>query len=264
MITHARALAAGVLLAVTQIGAHAAPNLVTNGDFEINGGTGQIGYGLSSAAGWTSGAALDGSPYTFNFIVDTTADDAVHGTNGGFASAFSAGAGTNIFIWGPDNGVNNGFTGSSNGGYFLGADGDYARGPVSQVINGLTVGDTYTLNFEWAASQFTDVIGDTTQQWQVSFGSETHSTSTVNLPQAGFSGWMNETMTFTATATSQTLTFLANGAPSGLPPFLLLDGVSMTGSVVPPISSVPEPTGMAMLAGGLVLLAGIGRRRRVI
>ena len=70
----------------------------------------------------------------------------------------------------------------------------------------------------------------------------------------GFSGWMQETMTFTATSTSETLSSLAIGTPSGQPPFALLDGVTL--------SDVPEPASWGLMVSGLVGLIGYMRWRR--
>lgn len=221
------------------------------------GGVGQIYGGISFATGWTAGATLDGSPSLFVFVVDTTADDAVHGFAGSFPSVNSAGAGTNIFVWGPGNGVANGFTGSANGGFFLGGDGDYGRAPVSQSIGGLTVGRQYQLSFEWAQSQFTDATGLTTSGWGITFDSETASTGTPALASQGFSGWMAFSHTFTASSVTQTLQFLSSGGPVGLPPFVLLDGVSLT-----EVSPVPEQATWALMACGLAALCLLGRRSR--
>lgn len=233
------------LAALAAPGAHAAVNLVTNGDFELNGGTGQLGYGVSFATGWASGAVLDGASSAFNFVLDANADSA------GFRSIFSP---PNIKVWGPANGVANGFTGSPNGGYFLGGDAAYAMAPVFQTINGLSPGQSYTLSFEWGQSQFTDVTGPTTSGWQVTFGGETASTGAPDLPSQGFAGWKTFTHTFTATSTTQTLSFLAFGGPVGLPPFALLDGVSLT-----EVTPVPEPASLALMAAGL---AGVVAARR--
>lgn len=140
--------AVAAVLALAAGAASAAPDLVTNGNFESHTGVGQLGS-VTSATGWAStGTPSNNAPFAFNFIVDTTADDATFGFSGGFPSSFSPGAGTNIFVWGPDNGINNGFTGSKNGGYFFGGDGGYATSPVSQTISGLIIGQQYQLTFE--------------------------------------------------------------------------------------------------------------------
>jgi hypothetical protein len=59
-------------------------------------------------------------------------------------------------------------------------------------------------------------------------------------------------LTFTATAASEALTFIAVGTPSGEPPFVLLDGVGFT--------AVPEPATFALLGIGLVGIGAVGRR----
>ncbi|UAJ11857.1 PEPxxWA-CTERM sorting domain-containing protein [Polymorphobacter megasporae] len=64
---------------------------------------------------------------------------------------------------------------------------------------------------------------------------------------------MHESFTFTATGTTEVLSFLALGTPEGKPPFSLLDGVSGT---------VPEPATWAMMIGGLGLVGGAMRAGR--
>jgi hypothetical protein len=89
----------------------------------------------------------------------------------------------------------------------------------------------------------------------VSLGAQTQFTEVKNNANHGFTGWEQKTMTFTATAASQVLSFLAIGTPSGVPPFSLLDGVSM-------VAAVPEPETYAMLGLGLGLMGVIARRRK--
>jgi hypothetical protein len=67
---------------------------------------------------------------------------------------------------------------------------------------------------------------------------------------------MSQSLTFTATGPTEVLSFFANGGPSGVPPFALLDGVSMM--------AVPEPSTWAMMLigfGGLGVDAFRSRRK---
>jgi hypothetical protein len=239
-----------------------AENLVQNGDFSSNTGLGQIGY-ETTVSNWTSP-----TPYAFNFIVDAHADST------GFPSQNSP---PNIFIWGPNTGYNsglnsgfvdvsNGFTAPPNGDTnWLGMDGAYNTGPMDQTVNGLTVGTQYTLSFYWAASQFaigasnSVVSGPTTQYITASLDSDSATTSTINLPSQGFSGWMQFSTTFTASSTSETLSLLAGGSPAGLPPFLMVSGVDLE----PTTPSVPEPSSLTLWAGcGLMMAAYLCWARR--
>lgn len=249
---------------------HALPakaDLVQNGSFELNGGVGELTSGVSFATNWSVGATVDGAPYPFAFIADSNADST------GFPSIFSP---PNIMLWGPNTPVGmsspttsypsqhptgpvaNGFTASPDGGDFLGVDAAYADAPVSQDITGLIIGQQYTLSFYYAGAQFTDALGPNNEAWQVSFGTDTVTTPTLNNASQGFTGWQTFTQTFTAASGTQTLTFLAQGGPAGLPPFALLDGVSLT--PVTPSSPTPEPTSL-ILGGSMLALLVAGKRR---
>ena len=145
-------------------------------------------------------------------------------------------------------------------------DGAYNVGAVSQTINGLVSGDQYTLKFYWAESQFalgagnSAVMGATTQDLSVSLGGDSVMTKPTpdTLPSQGFSGWMQFTTTFTASSTSEPLSFLASGSPAGLPPFLMVSGVDLELST----ASVPEPASLALLGLGFAGLVIAARRRR--
>ncbi len=96
----------------------------------------------------------------------------------------------------------------------------------------------------------------TTEQFAVSLGNQTLDTQVLTDPSHGFTGWTYESLTFTPTSSSEVLSFLAIGTPSGEPPFSLLDGVSVTST-----SPVPEPGTLTLMATGLAGIGGMVRRR---
>lgn len=217
----------------------------------IDGG-GQISYNID-VTDWTT------SGYNFMFA-SGTADNGT-GTSG------SAGA---IQLWGPGNGSSNGLPASSpDGGNYVAADGAYEVAPVSQQISGLTAGADYTVGFYWAGAQQDTFSGATTEQWMVNLGDtdtfvasagdtggsftggQTLSTAVVDNVTHGFTGWMYQTFTFQADASSEWLSFLAVGTPTGEPPFALLAGVSFQ-------SAVPEPGTWILTFGALGLAGGLG------
>ena len=138
--------------------------------------------------------------------------------NGGVSGQYG-----NLQLWGPGNGSANGLTVSPTGGNFLASDGAFQVGAISQTIHNLTVGQTYQVGFYWGGAQQEVFNGATKDQWTVSLGGQSQSTALVSLPSHGFTGWMYQTFNFTADASSDVLSFLAYGEPSGVPPFALLD-----------------------------------------
>lgn len=143
-------------------------------------------------------------------------------------------------------------------GWYIASDGDpLYSGSISQTLTGLTVGEQYNVSFSQAAGQFNCNFGSisapssscveggiysgaTTSRWQVSFGGTTQLSTLMNqASQAPVSPWQSQTLSFTATSSTQVLSFLAIGTPGAQPPTALLSGVSVT-----PFSSapVPEPT----------------------
>jgi hypothetical protein len=270
------AVVAALALMVASRDAVASPtNLVQNGDFsQTDNGIGQLGS-VTNAADWTSSPPSGQSYSPFDFIINANADSS------GFPSENSNPANTigqNIFIWGPNTGYNsslnsafvdtpNGFGPPPNGDtQWLGMDGAFDPGPVSQTINGLQAGHQYTLSFYGAESQFANgylnapISGPTTQTLQVQLGSESYTPiNDVTLASHAFSGWTQYTETFTATSSSEVLSFIASGTPASLPPFLQIAGVSLTDTTVVP---VPEPSSMLLLGAGSLGAIGIGLRRR--
>ena len=228
-------------MAATTAPAFAGVNLVQNGSFETNGGNGQLAFN-TSVTDW-SVPALNGS-YWFLYApgtADTT------GSNGQYG---------NVALWGPGNGSANGLPATSpDGGYFLASDPSFQSGALTQTITGLKAGKAYEVSFDWAAAQQFGFTGPTFEGWDVSLGSSMQSTGTVNIPSHGFQGWMTQTFDFTATSSSETLSFLAIGGPNGsVPPFALLDGVSLT--------AVPESSTWAMMLLGFAGLSYAGFRSR--
>jgi len=230
--TLAVTLGAALLL----FGAGAEADLITNGNFSstTNGG-GQLGYN-TNVTGWTTNG--------YNFVFTPGSAD-----NGGVTGQYGS-----LQLWGPGNGSANGLGSSPAGGNYIGADGAYNVGAISQTINGLTAGAQYTVGFYWGGAQQYGYNGITTEQWLVSLGSQTLSTNILTDPSNGFTGWQQTFLTFTATSSSEVLSFLAAGTPNGEPPFSLLDGVTMT--------QVPEPASMSLLGAGLAGLGFVRRRRQ--
>ena len=214
-----------------------ATNLVTNGGFEsTTNGPCQFDY-CTVATGWSS--------HGYNFIFGYGTADTT-GSNGQDG---------NLRLWGPNDGSNNGMpAGSPDGGNFVAADGDFLVAPIQQTINNLTVGGIYTVGFWWAGAQNYGFTSPTTEQWQVSLGSQTMDTVVLQNPSHGFTGWRYQSFTFTADNTSDVLSFLAVGTPSGEPPFVVLDGVTMN-------AATPEPGTLALSVGGLLGIVGTLRSR---
>jgi hypothetical protein len=130
-------------------------------------------------------------------------------------------------------------------------------GYLSQTVNGLRVGDTYTLSFYQAGSQQQGFYGDTIQQWDVSFGSSTFDSALMTVPSQGFSPWEQQTTTFVATSTSEVLSFLGeSNVNGGQPPFILLDGVSLTDT------TAPEPGSFWLIGFGSIAFFSVRKLRR--
>ncbi len=267
MGTNARPGFAVLALVSFMPAAHATTSYITDGTFTetcsgtqttCTGGSGQLGYN-TNATGWTNEDA-SGNTLGYNFLFTSTSS-ATSGATGvdGEISLYNGNeaAGYTYTLTGAENG--DGITDGAvpGGGNFIADDGAYDSAPISQTINNLTVGAEYVLGFYWAAAQQTTFTGDTSEQWQVTLGSQTQSTPVVDNASEGFSGWMYQTFVFTAASTTETLSFLSVGTPiaPSEPPFALLADVSLT--------QTPEPAPLElMLAGFGLIAAGALRLRR--
>ena len=152
---------------------------------------------------------------------------------------------------------------------FLALDGDSGvHGAITQSIGNattgfLTVGQQYEVSFWWAATELSNRNGYTTERLDVSLGSspvqsvaygDPNGTNAEKLAPNAFTGWMQGSMIFTATAATETLSFLSNGTPNGEPPIILLADVSM--------QAVPEPSSLALTGLGIIGLFVVRARRR--
>jgi hypothetical protein len=255
-----------------------ANNLVLNGDFTTttaitatnasNSNGGELGYNLT-ATDWTT--PTNG----FNLLF-TSGANAVAGINNSFgAPGFKLYGAPNLLAT----------TAVPGGGSFVGLDGAYQIEPLEQSISGLTVGDTYSVTFDWAGAQQSGFTGATTEQLQVYFGcslskgactdptiakdpnpnpagdysftntADTQSTGVLTNPQGGFTGWYSETMNFKATNSTEILAFLAVGTPTGEPPISLLTDVSLN-------VATPEPATLPLFLTGLMGGLGVLRSRK--
>jgi hypothetical protein len=228
------AASAGVLAAVLLNGATTAnANLVTNGSFESTTAGDSSGVPSqvtnSNLTGWSiSGGG--GAPYDF----------VVMNGNSGFYNGYASSSVT----YGPNPGE------SPDGGNYIAANADDNVGVLSQSIGGLNANATYAVTFY--ESEATTFGSDYTGYWTVSFGSTTKNSTSMPTTTGG-STWISDTIDFTATASTQLLSFVA-GDTSGAPPFILLDGVS--------VSQVPEPATLGLAAVGIAGLAAFRRWRR--
>jgi hypothetical protein len=75
----------------------------------------------------------------------------------------------------------------------------------------------------------------------------------MSVPHGGFSAWAKQTMTFTASSSSELLNFMAVG--TSVPPVALLADVSLQ-------AAIPEPETWALMALGFAGLALYSYRRR--
>ena len=229
-------IALAAMLLAAAVAPASAKELVTNGDFtDLTNGLGQItsSAGITKAVGWTTSG--------YNLVM-SVADHPVADASGP----------TDFAIWDAANGGANAWDGAApDGGNFAALDGDYKTGALKQTISDLTVGKTYVLDFDYAFSQQKRFSGATVQHLTASVGSTSWTSANYDLPSHGFSGWMDEKLTFVATSTTETLSFLAYGNVP-VPPFALVSDVSLL--------AAPEPATWAMMLAGFAGLGYAGYR----
>jgi hypothetical protein len=258
----ALALAALPSLAVA-LSAPAYANLINNGGFVPDSSIGANKSGLLSVndtklPGWTI-KAYNNNGYGFwggvvgdGNAISVDLDEALWAGNTGVRHYMNV--------------PNTTYVNSADGsGWFLNIDSDHQTfgDAIEQTVNGLTPGDTYSLSFYQAAGQYApDPDQAITSWWRVWVGSDLVDSATMTVASgAPVSAWQPQTMTFTATSSSQLLRFMGMGTPTGGPPFALLSGVSLTDSSNPPVASTPGP--LPLVGLGVAFGASRTLRRRI-
>ena len=222
-------------------------NFVQNGSFTQTS--------LSGAGGFLC-ANTGGSACASN-LADWSATCSGYGCTGTSTPSSILFAGTNGSAWNGGFGLYwSGIGDPPAGGNTVAIDGDaHYTSVLSQSVTGLAAGQTYVLQFYQAASQQVGLSGATTEQWQVSLGGGAAQVSSLmSTPSQSATGWQQVTMSFVASASTEVLQFVALGTPAGEPPVCLLGDVSLDAA------TVPEPASLALVAGGLLAMAGVRRR----
>lgn len=269
------------LLALTSAAfeAPAQASYILNGTFTSTTGTlGASGGGLNVLNDYTSGASLtdwtiaDVGTSTGLALLYTDGNQGSKTTNGDGISLTGRFGGYSLY----DPGNVSGSTPhggaipntSPGGGNFIVADGSALYNvAIYQTMTGLTAGTVYAVSFWYAAGQQYNFTGTTTEGWQVSLESTAQTTQVTNpngttiqdtpaqaggsLANGSFQAWAQETFDFTASSSTQILTFLSMGTPSGQPPADLLSGVVMNAIVT------PEPASLAFSGIGMSALVAL-------
>ena len=125
-----------------------------------------------------------------------------------------------------------------------------------------TAGATYTLSFDLGGSNSwgrPDALIASAAGTSATFTTGAASTATPN------NDWYHESMTFTATGTTTTLTLQgsAGGNYIGLDN-VVVDLLSGPGPTPDPVPAIPEPSTWALMLAGLAAIGGAARRRATV
>jgi hypothetical protein len=241
--------AVATILATTVWMSCAAAQTLLNGNFSGSGFPGFIQQGTTNDQGLPNWTITTGSSGSYTCVATgptITAGTTVCGSGG---DSFTTSPGT----------VPGGYTGN----IFINDAGSPYSLTISQTITNLISGQAYALSFYYAGAQQTNFSGASTDYWAVTTGSTVTDTPNITIGYGTPGGnqgigptdpWAKETINFTATGTTEALSFLAAGTGSGEPPFMMLADVT--------IFHVPEPASLMTYGVGLMGVAGLRRRRR--
>lgn len=173
-----------------------------------------------------SGVASNNA-FNFSNVIAPSGWSPVIGITGAWVSPMPL-TGSNFFT-----GMADGMPSSPDGGVFVGG---YVSGLNSGVsftttITGLDIGQIYVLKFYQANAGIDgNTPIDTAQRarWNVTFGAQAFFSTAMDYKGEGNQIWMEEEMTFTATATSQNLNFRVDNDATGFNyEYMALDGVRL-------------------------------------
>lgn len=138
------------------------------------------------------------------------------------------------------------------------SNGGFPKG-LSQVLTGLTVGQTYAFSMDLGIRNGACISGGDNCHGPVQASATIGSTSQTFTEASAVAGnvWGTFGFNFVATSPSLTLTINGVGLPAGNA-FIGLDNVSVAPGVVGP---VPEPETYALFLAGLVALGSVARKR---
>ena len=225
-ISHLFAWAIGALpLLSVALAAPAQAKLVTNGGVVLNSAS--VGTARSAFLGKTSNTVLSGwktmanwatTPFWSAVVGDGTAISTnMDQVQLGFSAGWPQGKG---------HGLNTATLPSvdrvDTSGCFLSVDADVRfNNSLEQTNSGLVPGNAYKLSFSQAAGQYApDPDQAITAYWNVTFGTSMFQSATISVASGvAVTAWQQQATTFTATNTSQVLSFWMQGAPTGGPPF---------------------------------------------